>query len=88
MRQDAFALLQAACKHYKLKEGLIYFANHKITKRFFTAFKQYVAEKNRERLNLIKIRAAFARNKELKRPLLALNNFVEYKAFQSLKMRT
>ena len=45
----------------KLRAGLNYFWKHKMVKKYFDSFKAYVDEKNRQRINLIKIRAAFAR---------------------------
>ncbi len=45
----------------KLRAGLTYFWKHKLVKQYFDAFRAYVDDKNRQRINLIKIRAAFAR---------------------------
>ncbi len=72
----------------KLRAGLTYFWKHKMVKQYFDAFRAYVDDKNRQRINLIKIRAAFARQPGLKRPLLVIRSPLLYRVFLALKMKT
>ena len=59
---------------------------HKFQKRVVKAWRFEVNRKNKQRLSLIKQRAAFRERPYLAKPLLAMKNLLLFKAFRSIML--
>lgn len=86
LKRNAFASLRGGLKLKAIQNNMKIYHFHKFQKRVMCAWKIVVDQKNRQRLNLIKQRAALSDKPYLAKPLLAMRNLLIFKAFRSIML--
>lgn len=79
--QSTLKALDKGGKQRKLVKGLKVYQNMKVAQACLRELLRYTTYKNKHRLALVRIKAAFKEQPSLARPLLAMRNFLKYKLF-------
>jgi len=84
LKRDAFNALRDGLKLIHIQSNMKVYHLHKFKKSVVRSWKRVVERKNRQRMNLIKQRATLMDRPYLAKPLLAMRNFLLFKAFRSI----
>ena len=86
LKRDAFIALRNGIKLRAIQNNMKVYHLHKFSKRVMKSWRARVEYKNRQRLNLIKQRAALEERPYLSKPLLAMRNLLMFRASRSIML--